>query len=72
MKTIQEELELFLMSEIDESKRAKTKNWDDQTGKQFEKEISKLQRMNPQVAEYSVQRNYLNFSSVTLESIFKR
>ena len=63
MKTIQEELGVVSYEqEIDEMrKRAKTKKWDDQTGKQFEKEISKLQRMNPQVAEYSVQRNYLDF-----------
>ena len=26
----------------------------------FEKELAKLQRMNPQVAEYSIQRNYLD------------
>ena len=26
----------------------------------FEKELSKMQRMNPQVAEYSIQRNYLD------------
>ena len=26
----------------------------------FNKEIGKLQRMNPQVAEYSIQRNYLD------------
>ena len=63
MKTIQEELGVVSYEqEIDEMrKRAKTKKWNDQTGKQFEKEISKLQRMNPQVAEYSVQRNYLDF-----------
>ncbi|MBB13179.1 MAG: endopeptidase La [Flavobacteriaceae bacterium] len=63
MKTIQEELGVVSYEqEIDEMrKRAKTKKWDDPIGKQFEKEISKLQRMNPQVAEYSVQRNYLDF-----------
>ena len=27
--------------------------------KHFEKELAKLQRMNPQVAEYGIQRNYL-------------
>ena len=29
-------------------------------GKHFDKELMKLQRANPQVAEYSVQRNYLD------------
>ncbi len=62
MKTIQEELGgVNHDSEIDEmKKRAKTKNWDGEIKKHFEKELSKLQRMNPQVSEYSVQRNYLD------------
>ena len=62
MKTIQEELGgVNHDSEIDEmKKRAKTKKWDGEIKKYFEKELSKLQRMNPQVSEYSVQRNYLD------------
>ena len=62
MKTIQEELGgVNHDSEIDEmKKRAKTKKWDVEIKKHFEKELSKLQRMNPQVSEYSVQRNYLD------------
>ena len=62
MKTIQEELGgVNHDSEIDEmKKRAKTKKWDGEIKKHFEKELSKLQRMNPQVSEYSVQRNYLD------------
>ena len=40
--------------------KAETKLWDDKTKAHFEKEIGKLQRMNPQVAEYSIQRNYLD------------
>ena len=40
--------------------KAKTKNWNNDVEKHFEKEIKKLQRMNPQVAEYSIQRNYLD------------
>ncbi|SEQ43314.1 ATP-dependent Lon protease [Hyunsoonleella jejuensis] len=61
MKTIQEELGgVSHDEEIDEMKaRAKDKLWDENVAKHFEKEIGKLQRMNPQVSEYSIQRNYL-------------
>ncbi|GGD06807.1 endopeptidase La [Hyunsoonleella pacifica] len=61
MKTIQEELGgVSHDEEIDEMKaKAKDKLWDEKVAKHFEKEIGKLQRMNPQVAEYSIQRNYL-------------
>ena len=44
----------------DMKKRAKAKQWDKKVKAHFEKEIGKLQRMNPQVAEYSIQRNYLD------------
>ncbi len=62
MKTIQEELGgVSHDSEIDEmKKRAKGKKWNKEIKNHFEKELSKLQRMNPQVSEYSVQRNYLD------------
>lgn len=62
MKTIQEELGgVSYEEEIEEMrKRSKTKNWSDKVAKHFDKEISKMQRMNPQVAEYSIQRNYLD------------
>ncbi|WP_290696254.1 endopeptidase La [Lacinutrix sp.] len=61
MKTIQEELGGGNAEEIEEmKKRAKAKKWDDKTAEHFEKELSKMQRMNPQVAEYSIQRNYLD------------
>ncbi|MGC6432552.1 MAG: endopeptidase La [Jejuia sp.] len=61
MKTIQEELGgASHDEEIEEMKaKAKEKQWDEKIGKHFDKEISKLQRMNPQVAEYSIQRNYI-------------
>lgn len=62
MKTIQEELGGGTTShqEIDEMRqRAKNKKWDDKVKEHFEKELSKMQRMNPQVAEFSIQRNYL-------------
>lgn len=62
MKTIQEELGgVSYDEEIDEMReRAKTKKWDENVAQHFDKELSKLQRMNPQVAEYSIQRNYLD------------
>ena len=62
LKTIQEELGTSSNDEeIEEMKlKAKTKNWNNDVEKHFEKEIKKLQRMNSQVAEYSIQRNYLD------------
>jgi len=62
MKTIQEELGgVSYEEEVDEMKvRAKSKKWDDKVKTHFEKELAKMQRMNPQVAEYSIQRNYLD------------
>lgn len=63
MKTIQEELGGGVSSgeEIEEMKaRAKDKKWDEKVKAHFDKELSKMQRMNPQVAEYSIQRNYLD------------
>ncbi|QLE02659.1 endopeptidase La [Galbibacter sp. BG1] len=62
MKTIQEELGGGSYEEEVEQMRlkAKKKKWDAKVKKHFEKELAKLQRMNPQVAEYSIQRNYLD------------
>ncbi|WP_053992997.1 endopeptidase La [Mangrovimonas sp. TPBH4] len=62
MKTIQEELGgTSYEEEIEEMKlRAKDKVWSEDVEEHFNKEVSKLQRMNPQVAEYSIQRNYLD------------
>ena len=62
MKTIQEELGgVSYEEEVEEMRmRAQEKQWDEKVGKHFDKELMKLQRMNPQVAEYSVQRNYLD------------
>ncbi|NRA93868.1 MAG: endopeptidase La, partial [Psychroserpens sp.] len=62
MKTIQEELGgVSYGEEIEEMRqRAKSKKWDNKVAEHFEKELSKMQRMNPQVAEYSIQRNYLD------------
>ena len=62
MKTIQEELGgVSYEEEVEEMRmRAKEKKWTEEVGAHFDKELMKLQRMNPQVAEYSVQRNYLD------------
>jgi len=62
MKTIQEELGgISYDEEIDEMEaRAKEKQWGEKVSEHFDKELAKLQRMNPQVAEYSIQRNYLD------------
>lgn len=62
MKTIQEELGgVSYEEEVDEMViKAKRKKWDKKVADHFEKELGKMQRMNPQVAEYSIQRNYLD------------
>jgi ATP-dependent Lon protease len=61
MKTIQEELGgVSNEQEIEEMRqKAKTKSWDAKTAKHFEKEIAKMQRMNPQAPDFGIQRNYL-------------
>jgi ATP-dependent Lon protease len=61
MKTIQEELGgVSYEAEIEEMRtKSKLKKWNEKTADHFEKELSKMSRMNPQVAEYSIQRNYL-------------
>ncbi|MBP1841145.1 endopeptidase La [Formosa algae] len=62
MKTIQEELGgVSYEEEVEEMRaRSKKKKWNETISKHFEKELAKMQRMNPQVAEYSIQRNYLD------------
>lgn len=62
MKTIQEELGgVSYDEELHEMRaKAKKKKWDQKVREHFEKELAKMQRMNPQVAEYSIQRNYLD------------
>ena len=63
MKTIQEELGgNSSETEIEELRqRAKIKTWNDSTAERFDKEIKKLQRLNPQMPEFAIQRNYLEF-----------
>ncbi|WP_432410482.1 endopeptidase La [Rasiella sp. SM2506] len=62
MKTIQQELGgNSNEAEIEEMRaRSKSKKWKKDTQKHFDKELTKLQRMNPQVAEFSIQKNYLD------------
>jgi ATP-dependent Lon protease len=61
LKTIQEELGGASNDEELEEMRqkAKTKKWDKKIGETFEKELNRLKRMNPQAADYGVQRSYL-------------
>lgn len=61
LKTIQEELGQSPQEEEIEAmaQRAKKKKWSKEVQEVFEKEITKLRRMNPQVAEYGIQTNYV-------------
>jgi len=63
LKQIQEELGgNTVESEIEEMRsRGEGKNWPEKVKETFFKELSKLQRINPQVPEYGIQRNYLEF-----------
>lgn len=62
MKQIQEELGANpLKEEIEEKKqRALKKKWPEHAKEAFDKEIQKLERMNPQAAEYSMQSSYID------------
>lgn len=62
MKTIQEELGGSTSEAEIEAMRARgnAKKWNEETATHFKKELSKLQRLNPQVAEFSIQKNYLD------------
>ncbi len=61
MKTIQDELggNSFEQQIEELKKKAKDKKWPKEVAAIFEKEIKKLERINPNAAEYSVQTNYL-------------
>ena len=62
MKQIQDELGANpVKEEIEEKKqKAKNKKWNESVEKAFTKEISRLERMNAQSAEFSVQSNYID------------
>jgi ATP-dependent Lon protease len=61
LKTIQEELGQNPQQEQINilAQKAKKKKWPDHAKEQFLKELNKVKRINPQVAEYSVTLNYL-------------
>ncbi len=61
LKVIQEELGGVSQDEElrEMRKKGKKKKWNKKVKELFEKEITRLQRMNPQNPEFSVQRNYL-------------
>lgn len=61
IKTIQEELGGNTQQiEVDEFRtRAKDKKWNQSVTETFEKEVQKLERLNPQSPDYSVQFGYL-------------
>lgn len=61
LKTIQEELggnpQTEELKELE--KRAKTKKWSEAIAKAFDKELKKVKRINPQMAEYGLSVTYL-------------
>jgi len=62
IQTIQKELgnESF-EADIEKFKeQAKTKQWNEKIQKHFDKELAKLQRLNPQMPDYAIQRNYID------------
>ena len=61
LKTIQDELGGVSNDEEleDMRKQSKAKKWSKEVAKTFEKELNRLKRMNPQAAEYGIQRSYL-------------
>jgi ATP-dependent Lon protease len=61
LKTIQEELggSPHEQEITDMKAKAAKKKWTAKVAEAFDKELKKLQRMNPQAAEYSIQMNYL-------------
>lgn len=62
LRTIQEELGMDDMEEIDRLKnKAEEKKWSAQVREIFDKEMAKLERYNPSSPEYSIQYNYLQF-----------
>ena len=63
IKSIQEELGgNTTEEEINEMrKRAQNKRWTEETANHFDKEINRLSRLNPQMPEHNIQRNYLEF-----------
>ncbi len=63
LKTIQEELGMDGNSKdvADLRQRAKSKDWPEWVARNFEKEMARLERSNPNSPEYGVQLNYVEF-----------
>ena len=63
LRTIQEELGgTPNEQDINElTEKAKKKKWSDEVAEVFDREIKKLERTNPQAAEYGIQLNYLQY-----------
>ncbi len=60
MRVIQDELGDSVDADVERLREAsKGKKWSKSTAELFEKELAKLERLNPSIAEYSVQVNYL-------------
>ncbi len=60
LRTIQEELGEGSDAEIEQMReRAEEKKWSQEVADLFTKELAKVERLNPAVAEYSVQMTYL-------------
>jgi ATP-dependent Lon protease len=61
IKTIQEELggNNFEQEINGYKEKAKIKKWGNEVKEVFEKQLAKLQRMNPNAAEYGIQTNYI-------------
>lgn len=61
IRTIQDELGSTSDDDIEElSKRAESKKWSEETATIFEKELKKLERINPQSPDFFVQYSYLD------------
>ena len=61
MRTIQEELGDDVNGDIDKLREAaKKKVWKAEIAELFDKEVAKLERLNPAIAEYSIQMTYLH------------
>ena len=61
MRTIQEELGDDVNGDVEKLREAaKKKVWKKEVADIFNKELAKLERLNPAIAEYSIQMTYLN------------
>ena len=62
LRTIQEELGMDDAEEFDRFReKAQDKKWPQAVAEQFEKELAKLEKYNPNSPDYSVQYNYIEF-----------